>query len=180
MVCQGDKAHRKSRESLLNQPPGFNIIPSQSGQVFYNHTVDMTRFYVFHHPLKLRPVKIRPGEAVIHIDIINLHVVLFSDKRADHIPLGTDAVAFCPAGSFGSTKPFFIVIDMFVPCIFGRNIIPAQPKINGGIIKFSPFHLWPPASQMSISFLLPKRAFPINLHQNLRPSSGKQYHAVIN
>ena len=39
MVCQGDKTHRKSRESLLNQPPGFNIIPSQSGQVFYDMNI---------------------------------------------------------------------------------------------------------------------------------------------
>ena len=39
MVCQCNKAHGKSRKGLLNQPPGFYIISSQSGQILYYHTV---------------------------------------------------------------------------------------------------------------------------------------------
>ena len=44
-----------------------NIVPSESAHILYNNGFDNTVFYIFHHTLKIRSVKVCPCISVIHI-----------------------------------------------------------------------------------------------------------------
>ena len=67
MVGYGNEPYSFTEKVLLNIIAGVDKIATQAGQVFYDHTVDMTGFYFLKHLLEGGTIVIQSGQAVVDI-----------------------------------------------------------------------------------------------------------------
>ena len=67
IVRNRNETHTEHREYLFDIPPCLNIVPAETGQVFYNDTVDRAFPYILQHALEVRAVKIDAAVTVIRI-----------------------------------------------------------------------------------------------------------------
>ena len=93
-ACPGIKAirhcyetHTKEWENLLNIISGFQIISAKTGQVFYNHTVNVSHADILHQPLKRTPVKIGSRLSQVDITVYNFDFIrMFSVPFLNEFP----------------------------------------------------------------------------------------------
>jgi len=69
VIIRRNKAHILFLEMLYLQAD-FHIISTESGQVFYNHKVDVSCMNVREHSLKCGTVEVRTAVAVITVKFI--------------------------------------------------------------------------------------------------------------
>ena len=141
-IRYGNEPHMERRKCLLDQPSGFYVIPPEPGQVFYHHTVHLARLHILHQTPEPGPSEIRSRITVVHVEIIKLQILSALYERPRKLPLGMDAVAFCP------------VISAACSAFSGiRHILPGQAEIYPCPVSFSclsilhmcPFpHAWLP------------------------------------
>ena len=82
-IRNGNIADIVFREEDFNITAGFDIISSQSGQVFGNDTTDFIGLNIGNHPLKSRTIEIAACVTIVHIILILEHPV-FLGKVPKH------------------------------------------------------------------------------------------------
>ena len=82
-IRNGDIADIVFGEEDFNIAAGFDIISSQSGQVFGNDTANFAGLNIGNHPLKSRTIEISACVTIVHIILILEHPV-FLGKFLEH------------------------------------------------------------------------------------------------
>ena len=62
----GDKGNAKGRIDHLRQPAHLDLLSSKTGYILYDDRPDLSVLRHSLHPLKIRPLKSRPGNAVVY------------------------------------------------------------------------------------------------------------------
>ena len=93
VVVDCNKPDAKHGEQLLNISPGVNILPAKAGQVFHNNAVYLSLPDRLYHSLKIRPVKVGAGIAVIAVFSDQCDFRTLFEKLQDYQSLIGDTVA---------------------------------------------------------------------------------------
>ncbi len=94
VVVDSDKPDAQHGKQLFQVSPYLNIVPSESGQVFYDDTVDHALFHVLQHGLKCRTVKIGSRISIIFSNGYDLDFRPGFQIFQNQVFLIGDAVAF--------------------------------------------------------------------------------------
>jgi len=62
----GDKGNAERRIDHLRQPAHFDLLTAEAGNILYDNRPDLSVLCHSLHPLKIRSLKSRPGNAVVH------------------------------------------------------------------------------------------------------------------
>ena len=62
----GDKGNAERRINHLRQPAHLDLLTAEAGNILYDDRPDLSVLHHSLHPLKIRPLKSRPGNAVVH------------------------------------------------------------------------------------------------------------------
>ena len=109
---QTDKPHIHLYKEIFNQRPRIGVVSGQAGQVFDNDAVDFPCVNIGQQPLKVFPVGVRPGAAVVDIlfrafKFIDMPVIVILQQP----PLIDNAVAI--VALFGFLRVLFGKADIF-------------------------------------------------------------------
>ena len=91
-VVHGDVPHTVTREEVLDEVAGLQIIAAQSRQIFRYNDIDLFAFDGFQHPLQRGSLHIQPCIAVVLVNFHDLPSLLFA-VGFQHGPLVGDAGA---------------------------------------------------------------------------------------
>ena len=67
ILRNGDVAHPFFREQKFQIVVHHHMFPPETGKIFRNNAVYFSGFHIVHHALKIRPFKVRPRPAIVHI-----------------------------------------------------------------------------------------------------------------
>ena len=76
----------------LGEHSHLKIVTTKARQILDDHTLDLSGFHIRDHPLKVRTLKVRAGETVIHIELV-VGVAVVLAVALQHLFLVYDAVA---------------------------------------------------------------------------------------
>ena len=88
-VVHGDVPHTVTREEVLDEVAGLQIIAAQSRQIFRYNDIDLFAFDGFQHPLQRGSLHIQPCIAVVLVNFHDLPSLLFA-VGFQHGPLRVD------------------------------------------------------------------------------------------
>ena len=94
VIADRDEAHVQQRKYVLKIFADADIVTAETRQVLDDHAVDDACAQVIEHALKVRPVEVGAGAAVIGIQTGRGHVGLRVYELGQQFALAGDAVAF--------------------------------------------------------------------------------------
>ena len=92
-ISEGDVSYALGLEEYLRIVAGHDVVTSQTGKVLGDDQIYRSAFYIFQQLTEAGPVKIQTGVPVVHIDFMDLEVVLGAVVR-QNAALGGDTDAF--------------------------------------------------------------------------------------
>ena len=138
-VCNGDIPDIVLEEEDFNISAGFNIISSQSVQVFCDDATNFTNFNISDHTLKRRAIEIATCVAIIHIILMLKHSI-FLCKVPKHDFLIADAhaliittiiqrnaaIEICDFLVFSFSCFFLLILNSFYELRHNNYVIPCH------------------------------------------------------
>ncbi len=97
VIRDGNKADPISGEHPAQVASGFDVLPSQAGEVLYNDAVDLAIGDVLHHFLKRRTVKNNTAVTIVDFFGYDLDVRVSFNEVLNQLPLVGNAVALAGA-----------------------------------------------------------------------------------
>ena len=93
------KTDAEKRKYLLNIFLGFKVTSSETAQIFNDNTVDLFVFYIIHHTIEVRTLKVRSCFAVIGVNIYKLYFRMLGKVITDEKFLIFQTLAFFAVSS---------------------------------------------------------------------------------
>ena len=95
VICYCNQPDPHDRENPFQITPHFNVISTETGQIFHKNAVDSPLFQFLKQPLKRRAFKVRAGVAIIHKLIHNAQFRVVCGIGFQQGTLVCNAVALC-------------------------------------------------------------------------------------